>query len=101
MEIINVITGIFFIAIGVIIKYGKMHNLIAGYNTMSEEKKKRFNITGFTSLLRNCLVLMGIIIISGHYILSYLELDQLTPFLILISVFMITPVIIILGRTYE
>jgi len=101
METINVITSIFLIIIGVIIKNGKMYNLIAGYNTMPQEKKKNFDITGFASLMRNCFVLMGMIIIVGHYILSYLELIKLTNFLIIISVLGILPIFIIKGKEYD
>ncbi len=101
METINLITGVFLILIGVIIKHGKMYNLIAGYNTMSKEKKKNVDISGFASLMRNCFALMGTIIIAGHYILSYLELFKLTHFLILISVSGILPILLIKGKKYD
>ena len=38
------ITAILFIVFGILIKYGKMYFLIAGYNTMSKEEKEKYNI---------------------------------------------------------
>ncbi len=101
MEAINLITGISLILIGIIIKHGKMYNLIAGYNTMPKEKKKNVDISGFSTLLRNCFVIIGVLIIAGHYILSYFGLLNLTHFLILFSICGILPVLLIQGKKYD
>ena len=101
IEITNIVTGIFLIILGIVIKHGKMYILIAGYNTMPEKKKKNVDISGFASLMRNCFVLMGLMIIVGHYTLSYLGLIKLTDFLILISILIILPILIIKGRKYD
>ena len=46
-----------FIILGVAIKYGKLYFLIAGYNTMSKEKQKTYDIAGIASYLETpCLV---------------------------------------------
>lgn len=68
---------------------------------MSEKKKKNFDISGFASLMRNCLVLMGMIIIVGHYALSYLGFIKLTDYLILISLGGVLPILLIRGRKYD
>ena len=101
IEITNIVTGIFLIILGIVIKHGKMYILIAGYNTMPEKKKKNVDISGFASLMRNCFVLMGLMIIVGHYTLFYLGLIKLTDFLILISILIILPILIIKGRKYD
>ena len=44
------IIGMIFIVIGVAIKYGKLYNLIAGYNTMTEEEKANYNIEKVANL---------------------------------------------------
>ena len=36
-----ILTAIIFIVLGVLIKYGKMYFLIAGYNTMSKKEKEK------------------------------------------------------------
>ena len=38
--------AILFIVLGILIKYGKMYFLIAGYNTMPKEEKEKYNIEG-------------------------------------------------------
>ncbi len=84
-----------------IIKHGKMYYLIAGYNTMPKEKKKKFDISGYASLIRNCLVLIGTIIIAGNYILTYLELLKWNQFLIIFSVPGILSILLIKRKKYD
>ena len=101
MEAVNIITAIFLILLGIVIKHGKMYNLIAGYNTMSPEEKKNVDIVGFSTLMRNSFVIMGVLIIVGHYFLEYLELFKLIPFVILLIVCIGLPILLILGRRYN
>ena len=44
-----ILTAIIFIILGIIIKYGKMYWLIAGYNTMPKEEKEKYDIEGIAS----------------------------------------------------
>ncbi len=101
MEEVNIITAIFLILLGIVIKHGKMYNLIAGYNTMSPEEKKNVDIVGFSTLMRNSFVIMGVLIIVGHFFLEYLELLNLIPFVILFVVGIGIPVFLFLGRGYN
>ena len=101
MEAVNIITAIFLILLGIVIKHGKMYNLIAGYNTMSQEEKKNVDIVGFSTLMRNSFMIMGVLIIVGHYFLEYLELFNLIPFVILIIVCIGLPVLLFLGQSYN
>lgn len=39
-------TAILFIILGILIKYGKMYFLIAGYNTLPAKKKATYDING-------------------------------------------------------
>ncbi|NQY28347.1 MAG: DUF3784 domain-containing protein [Flavobacteriaceae bacterium] len=68
-----ILTSIIFIAFGILIKYGKMYYLIAGYNTMSVEKKAEFNIERIATLFRNVFFGMAIAITMGYYISKWLE----------------------------
>jgi len=61
------------ILIGVIVKYGEMYFLIAGYNTMSADKKAAYDIEKLATLLKNVLFGMAFLISIGHIISKLLE----------------------------
>jgi hypothetical protein len=65
--------AIFFIILGILIKYGKMYFLIAGYNTMSKEEKEKYNIDGIATVFRNGMFGMALIIITGYFIAKLTE----------------------------
>jgi hypothetical protein len=60
--------AIFFIVLGILIKYGKMYFLIAGYNTLRKEEKEKYDIEGIANVFRNGLFGMALTIIIGHFI---------------------------------
>ena len=62
------VTAILFIILGILIKYGKMYFLIAGYNTMSKEEKENYNIEGIATVFRNVMFGMALLIIAGYFI---------------------------------
>ncbi|MAP54905.1 DUF3784 domain-containing protein [Altibacter sp.] len=66
-----IFVALLFIALGILIKYGKAYGLIAGYNTMSKEEKARYDIIGIATLFRNVMFTMAAIILLG-VLLSYL-----------------------------
>ena len=59
--------AILFIILGILIKYGKMYFLIAGYNTMPAKKKAKYDIGGIATLFRNAMFGMALIIIIGYF----------------------------------
>ena len=65
--------AIFFIILGILIKYGKMYSLIAGYNTMPAKKKAEYNIEGIATVFRNSMFGMAFIVIGGYFAADYLE----------------------------
>ena len=69
MGIIHIITGIFMIGVGFLIK--SFPNLIAGYNTMSEDKKKHVDIEGLSTFMRNSFINIGFSIITGYYFFKW------------------------------
>jgi uncharacterized membrane protein len=101
MTLINVLTGVFIIFLGILIKHGKLYNLIAGYNTMPKEKKKNIDIKGYSTLFRNCFVLMGLIIIVGNYFLVWLKLETLNLYIITVSVVGVLPFLFVMGKKYD
>ena len=68
-----IVTAIIFIVIGILIKYGKMYFLIAGYNTMPREEKEKYNIAGIATLFGNVMFGMALIIITGYLITELTE----------------------------
>jgi hypothetical protein len=61
---------IIFILIGILVKYGKMYSLIAGYNTMTQEEKDKYDIEGIATLMKNVMFGMAFVMIAG-LLLSY------------------------------
>ena len=64
MDILNIIVGLFMIGIGFLVK--STPSLIAGYNTMPDDKKKNVDIVGLSTFMRNSLIIIGLSIIAGY-----------------------------------
>ncbi len=58
--------GVFLYVIGILVKV--FPNLIAGYSTMPDEEKARFNIKGYSTLMMICFFIMGMIVIGSEAI---------------------------------
>ena len=65
--------AILFTILGILIKYGKMYFLIAGYNTMSKEEKEKVDVKGIATVFRNAMFGMALIIITGYFFAKKLE----------------------------
>ncbi|GER59292.1 hypothetical protein ULMA_14000 [Patiriisocius marinus] len=65
--------AIFFIILGIIIKYGKMYFLIAGYNTMPKEERAKFDADGIATVFRNAMFGMALIMIIGYFLANWLD----------------------------
>lgn len=74
MELIWI--ALFFIALGICIKYGKMYFLIAGYNTLSKEEKKSYDMKKIASVFRNGMFGMSAILILGQILNFYVGLSK-------------------------
>ena len=66
----------FYVILGILIKYGKMHFLIAGYNTMSKEEQEKYDIEGIASLFRNVMFAMALIVILGYIAQRWLNIEN-------------------------
>lgn len=82
-----VLIAIIFVLLGILIKYGKMYFLIAGYNTMSKEKKLNYKIKEIATLMKNVLFAMAFFILLGYFIAK--ELDKPNLEMIFMSVALI------------
>ena len=87
--------AILFIVLGILIKYGKMYWLIAGYNTMSKEEKEKYNIEGIATVFRNAMFAMAIIIIAGYLIAKLTENQNIQYYALGISMIIGIPYLLI------
>lgn len=100
MTTIIILIGALLILLGILIKHAKMYHLIAGYNTMPSEKRIKFDISGYSTLLRNCLVFMGTFFIAGHLFFKWLGWETASGLVVLIAL----PVLfylIVVGQKYD
>jgi len=67
--IIHLVIGGFLILIGALVKGNPM--LIAGYNTMPEAKRKNVDIEGLSTMMRNYLMGMGVLLIAGGFLFAF------------------------------
>jgi hypothetical protein len=88
MAVLNTMLGLFLIGLGFLVKASP--DLISGYNTMSKENKKKVDIVGLSTFLRNGFITIGLIIIVGYWFFKLIGLsmisNSLTPISILVGV---------------
>ncbi|EDM43251.1 hypothetical protein SCB49_00812 [unidentified eubacterium SCB49] len=65
--------ALFFILLGVLIKYGKMYFLIAGYNTMPKAEREKVDIDGIATVFRNVMFAMALVMILGYFLADWLN----------------------------
>ncbi|HET7360501.1 MAG TPA: DUF3784 domain-containing protein, partial [Salinimicrobium sp.] len=65
--------AVLFIILGILIKYGKMYFLIAGYNTMPKKEKEKYDISGIATVFRNTMFGMALIIIIGYFLADWFK----------------------------
>ena len=87
MLIAFLINGLILIVAGILVKYNP--NLLAGYNTLSKEKKKEINIEKVSTIVRNWLIITGALIIDSTFVMYILESSEITQ-LTIISIIFIT-----------
>jgi hypothetical protein len=87
MILLNAALGIIFICLGFLVV--KNPGLIAGYNTMPKDQKEKFNIRGYSVLMKKTFVLVGLVVIflgviSKLYWPDAFLLTSLVPILVLV-----------------
>ena len=83
--------GLLFIICGLLVK--KYPNLIAGYNSMSAEEKKKIDIKKFSNFLHNGLIIIGALVIIVRVLCFFLDVTFLYRLLI-------ETIIIVFGLLY-
>jgi len=90
MTLINIIAGAFLIVLGFLVK--KYPDLIAGYNTMSAEQKEKVDIDGLSTMMRNSLIVIGVLLAISEPALSLIGLNQ--------HVTMALPIVVLSGTLF-
>ncbi len=61
----NLLAAVMVLIFGLLIKFFKFYNLIAGYNTLPEDQKENVNIEGLANLVGNGLLVMAGVLLLG------------------------------------
>ena len=99
MDILNLIVGFFMIGIGFFVK--SVPELIAGYNTMSKDKKKNVNIEGLSSFMRNGLITIGVTIIIGYYLFKWIGFTMIANSMILIVTLVGVTILVLNSQRFD
>jgi hypothetical protein len=94
-----IVTGIIIGIIGIIIQRTRSYSMIAGFNTMSAEKRKTVDIEKVAIALRNAFILLGVVWISIPVISDLLGYGKIKLWLLIGLHFMILTLLIILVNT--
>ncbi len=70
MVIANLLTAGMTLILGLLIKYGKLYGLIAGYNTTSPDERERTDIVGLGTFIGNGMLVVTAIL-AGGVLLEY------------------------------
>lgn len=95
-----IFVGILCIVLGVLVKYFKCYWLIAGYNTMSKEKRKNVDTESLGRLMGNFMFLLGGTIIIGG-ILIFTGFKTIGTMLIIVPMFILTPYVMVKSQKYD
>ena len=94
----ELITGTILIITGFLVK--KFPDLIAGYNSLTDTQKKKVNIDGLSSMMRNYLIAIGILVILIGLVMSILEVKQHYSIMI-ISLVIVFAVIFMISKSQK
>ena len=90
-----IIIAAILLIMGIIILIGKGDNLIAGYNTASEEEKSQYNIKRLRGLIGSLLI-----ILAPTMFLLHRESTMTTTWSFLAIVFILSIIVVILANTW-
>ena len=95
MLVLNLITGLFFIGIGFLVK--SYPNSIAGYNTMPKEKKKNVDIVGLSTFMKRGSIIMGISMIILSLFIKVFNLKEMFFFWVLMFITLAGIIMLVIG----
>jgi len=87
--------ALLFVLLGIMVKYGKMYYLIAGYNTLPKERQALIDIAGIATLLRNVMFTMALGLVIGYLLALWLKNPAIETYSIIIILAIGIPYLII------
>lgn len=90
-----ILTSIIFFVLGILIKYAKLYFLIAGYNTMSDERKADYDIDGISAVFGNSFIGMALLMMIGLLISNWLENPDIAGLTFAVSLLIGIPYLLI------
>ena len=99
MDLTELFVGLLFIIMGVLIYF--FPNLIAGYNTLSKEDKKKVDIKGLSKFIRNSFIIFGIYIIVIYYTLEKIGKVGVAENIIPVSIPIFVLIVFIFAQKYN
>jgi hypothetical protein len=94
MDISEYLIGLVFIGLGFLV--GAFPDLLAGYNTMSEEEKVNVDREGLRKYARKSLILVGVVLIAAQYVLKSIGKMHIANY-VLFPIILIGVMALILG----
>jgi len=94
-----ILIGVLMAIIGIVIEQTKSYSMIAGFNTMSAEKRKKVNIAHVAIALRNAFILIGLVWIIIPLIADAYGFNHLKYWLVIGLHLLILVVLLILINT--
>ena len=88
----NIFTGLFFIAIGILVKF--FPNLIAGYNQESSREKENAITNGLPKFICIVFSIMGALVILGHFVALWTDMPSLENISILVTLIGVVVVVV-------
>jgi hypothetical protein len=98
-----ILAAVIFVTLGLLIKNGKFYGLIAGYNTMSQEDKAKYNIEKIATLFRNVMFSMAAIVVIGYVFSIWLENEKIAFYAVIAATLSGIPYLLIKSnsKTYK
>ncbi|MCK0109853.1 DUF3784 domain-containing protein [Flavobacteriaceae bacterium S0825] len=91
----SLLMGVILIICGFLVK--KYPNLIAGYNTLSEDDKEKVDIENLSSMMKRALITIGALIIVMGLIMSLIKVKEHYGLLITSSIVILGVIIMIIS----
>ena len=99
MDLLILIVGAMMIGIGFLVK--AYPNMIAGYNTMSIDRKKNVDIKGLSSFVRKAFIIIGLTIIIGYFLFKWIGFPLMANYMILIVTLIGVIILVIRAQRFD
>lgn len=90
-----IIIALLFVILGIIVKNGKNYHLIAGYNSLPEEEKSKYNIEVMATIFRNTMFGMALFIMAGILFSDWLDEPKIEWYALFLAIVIGVPYLLV------